>query len=146
MNYKVLAVVSLLSVVEVEPASILAVTSPSKAKLLQKYIDDHRKSLPESKNNVREFITLQNYLNNNMLEKVTLQDLTEAVVAGFTSAMLGRGMGAQGAIKVISMLFGSWFSLLPADLMTWVLGRELIVSDVVMVETIIQIGRGTDKN
>merc|ERR1712142_1196917 len=71
---KCLVVCMGVAVVPVTPASILAVTSPNRARQLSKIID-YRKSVEVDSltNNVRQFITLQNYLNNNLHEKVQLQ-------------------------------------------------------------------------
>merc|ERR1711922_121849 len=72
-------------------ASILAVTPRDKARQLNSIID-RRKDIPELPNGVREFITLKNYLNHNRDERVTLKDMTEAMVSGITTAFLGKSV------------------------------------------------------
>ena len=68
-----------------------------------------------------------------------LQDLADAIVNGLTTALLGKGVAVTGAIKILQLLV-SWFSVLvPLDVITWLLGRELIVQDVIIVETVIQV-------
>jgi len=121
------------------PASILAVTRPSRARQLNKIIDDRKSAgMVPVTNNVREFITLQKYLNHNLEEKVTIQDLAEAVVNGLTTAYLGKGMAVKGMLTVLQLFVGWVAALMPNDLAVWILGRDLLVSDVVIVETIIE--------
>merc|ERR1712234_36586 len=136
---KCLVVLMGVAVVPVTPASILAVTSPNRARQLSKIIG-YRKSVEVDSltNNVRQFITLQNYLNNNLHEKVQLQDLAEAVVNGLTTAYMGKGVAAKGLLAVLQLFVGRAAALVPEDLVVWFLGRELLVSDVVIVETIIE--------
>lgn len=118
-------------------ASILAVTTPSKAKQLSTIIDK-RKTLPDLPNGVREYMTLKSYLNNNLSEKVTLQDMTEAVVNGLTQALLGKGVAIRGFATVLQIVTGWMAALIPSDLVTWVLGRQLVVADVMLAETMIE--------
>merc|ERR1712055_348969 len=109
------------------PASILAVTTPNRARELSKIIDD-RKAIDKVAltNNVREFITLQKYLNHNLEEKVTLQDLAEAIVNGLTTAYLGKGMAVKGMLTVLQLFVGWVAALMPNDLAVWILGRDLL--------------------
>merc|ERR1711976_631019 len=118
-------------------ASILAVTPRAKAKELNNIIDE-RKKIPDLPNGVRELMTLKNYLNHNLDERVSLKDLTEAVVSGLTQALLGKGVAIRGAATLLQMVVGWLAALIPGDLVTWVLGRQLTVSDVVIAETIIE--------
>merc|ERR1711931_48782 len=118
-------------------ASILAVTPRDKARQLNSIIDK-RKEIPDLPNGVREFITLKNYLNHNMAERVTLKDMTEAMVSGITSAFLGKSVAISGVATVLRMVIGWMAALIPADLVTWVLGRDLVVADVLLMETMIE--------
>ena len=58
---------------------------------------------------------------------------------GLTTALLGKGIAVTGAVKILQLLV-SWFSILiPLDVITWILGRELLVQDVIIVEAVIQV-------
>merc|ERR1711972_716479 len=118
-------------------ASILAVTPRDKARQLNSIIDK-RKDIPELPNGVREFITLKNCLNHNMDERVTLKDMTEAMVSGITTAFLGKSVAISGVATVLQMFIGWMAALIPADLVTWTLGRDLVVADVLLMETMIE--------
>merc|ERR1711982_82824 len=104
-------------------ASILAVTPRDKARQLNSIIDK-RKEIPDLPNGVREFITLK--------------DMTEAMVSGITSAFLGKSVAISGVATVLQMVIGWMAALIPADLVTWVLGRDLVVADVLLMETMIE--------
>merc|ERR1719369_2750395 len=44
----------------------------------------------------------------------------------------------NGVATVLQMVIGWMAALIPADLVTWVLGRDLVVADVLLMETMIE--------
>merc|ERR1712212_180612 len=97
---KCLAVCMGVAVVPATPASILAVTSPNRARQLSKIID-YRKSVE--------------------VDSLTNNDLAEAVVNGLTTAYMGKGV-----LTVLQLFVGWAAALVPEDLVVWFLGRELL--------------------
>ena len=65
--------------------------------------------------------------------------MTEAVVSGLTQALLGKGVAIRGVATVLQIVIGWMAALIPSDLVTWVLGRQLVVSDVMLAETMIEV-------
>ena len=65
--------------------------------------------------------------------------MTEAIVSGLTQALLGKGVAIRGVATVLQIVIGWMAALIPSDLVTWVLGRQLVVSDVMLAETMIEV-------
>ena len=65
--------------------------------------------------------------------------MTEAMVSGITTAFLGKSVAISGVATVLQMFIGWMAALIPADLVTWMLGRDLVVADVLLMETMIEV-------
>lgn len=90
-------------------------------------------------NPVQDENSLRNYLANDLLEqKITPEELASAMVRGLTSALQDRGFAVSSLLNVLSLSV-SWLSgLIPHDLVTWLLGRDLMASDAELVERTIE--------
>jgi len=117
------------------PASILAVTSPQRARELREKIDGRRQANMEQ---TREYGTLHKYLNNNMADEATLQDLADVLVNELTAGLLGNGMAVRGIAQVLQYMVGWGTALVPRDVVAYLMGRDLLVADVVFTEVMIK--------
>merc|ERR1719309_1586981 len=68
----------------------------------------------------------------------TGHDFVKVAVGALTEAKVGRGLAARAAVLFLQWLLSSLASLLPMDLINYLVGRKLSMEDVAMAEVILR--------
>jgi len=71
------------------------------------------------------------------LQRATSTDFVRIAVGALSGAMLGQGLLASGTVYLVNWFLGSLASLLPLEVVEYLLGRHVLLQDVDFIERIL---------